>query len=41
VIEVSFHHFLRGEAKFDTLEALTAQMELDCDAARGLLGAAL
>jgi riboflavin kinase / FMN adenylyltransferase len=38
-IEVAFHHFLRGEAKFDTLEALTAQMELDCNAAKALLGA--
>jgi len=36
-IEVGFHHFLRGEAKFDTLEALTAQMERDCEAARELL----
>jgi riboflavin kinase / FMN adenylyltransferase len=36
-IEVAFHHFLRGEAKFDSLEALTAQMERDCDAARRLL----
>jgi riboflavin kinase/FMN adenylyltransferase len=39
VIEVSFHHFLRGEAKFDTLEALTAQMERDCAQARELLAA--
>ena len=37
-IEVAFHHFLRGEAKFDTLEALTAQMERDCAQARVLLG---
>ena len=36
-IEVAFHHYLRPEAKFDTLEALTAQMEQDCAAARGLL----
>ncbi len=36
-IEIGFHHFLRGEAKFDTLEELTAQMERDCDAARVLL----
>ncbi len=35
-IEVAFHHYLRPEAKFDTLEALTAQMEQDCAAARGL-----
>lgn len=37
-IEVAFHHFLRGEAKFDTLEALTEQMARDCDEARRLLG---
>jgi riboflavin kinase / FMN adenylyltransferase len=36
-IEVAFHHFLRGEAKFDSLEALTAQMDRDCDRARKLL----
>lgn len=36
-IEVALHHYLRPEAKFDSLEALTAQMELDCEAARGLL----
>lgn len=36
-IEVAFHHFLRPEAKFDTLDALTAQMERDCDEARRLL----
>jgi riboflavin kinase / FMN adenylyltransferase len=36
-IEVQFHHFLRGEAKFATLEELTAQIERDCTAARGLL----
>ncbi len=39
-IEVAFHHFLRGEAKFDNLEALTAQMVRDCDEARKLLSAA-
>ena len=37
-IEVAFHHFLRPEAKFDSLEALTAQMEKDCGKARELLG---
>lgn len=37
-IEVALHHFLRAEAKFDTLEALTAQMEADCARARELLG---
>ena len=39
-IDVAFHHFLRPEAKFDTLDALTAQMERDCDEARKLLSAA-
>lgn len=37
-IEVAFHHFLRPEAKFDGLDALMAQMALDCDRARELLG---
>ena len=32
-IEVALHHFLRPEAKFDSLDALTAQMAADC--ARG------
>jgi riboflavin kinase/FMN adenylyltransferase len=39
-IEVAFHHFLRPEAKFDSLDALTAQMERDCDEARRLLAQA-
>jgi riboflavin kinase/FMN adenylyltransferase len=38
-IEVGFHHFLRGEAKFNSLEELTAQMEKDCAEARTRLGA--
>ncbi|WP_100260160.1 bifunctional riboflavin kinase/FAD synthetase [Qipengyuania seohaensis] len=38
-IEVAFHHFLRGEAKFDSIEALTSQMEKDCLEARHLLSA--
>lgn len=37
-IEVAFHHFLRGEAKFDSLEGLMAQMDKDCAEARRLLG---
>lgn len=37
-IEVAFRHFLRPEAKFDTLEALVAQMDADCVRARELLG---
>ena len=36
-IEVELVEFLRPEAKFDTLEALTAQMELDCARAREVL----
>lgn len=36
-IEVEFHHFLRGEAKFASLDALIAQIGRDCDAARALL----
>ena len=36
-IEVSFHHFLRGEAKFDSLEALIEQIDVDCRQAAELL----
>lgn len=36
-IEVAFHHFLRPEAKFDSLEALTVQIAADCEKARVLL----
>ena len=36
-IEVGFHHFLRPEAKFASLEELTAQMERDCTEARNHL----
>ncbi len=36
-IEVAFHKFLRDEAKFDSLEALMAQMAKDCEAARAVL----
>ena len=35
-IEVEFHRFIRAEAKFESLEALTRQIALDCDAARRL-----
>ncbi len=38
-IEVAFHHFLRPEAKFDSLDALIEQMARDCDRARELLAA--
>jgi riboflavin kinase / FMN adenylyltransferase len=36
-IEVALHHFLRPEVKFDTLDALTAQIEADCAQARAVL----
>ncbi|MBU6269586.1 MAG: bifunctional riboflavin kinase/FAD synthetase [Sphingomonadales bacterium] len=39
-IEVALHHFLRPEAKFDSLDALTEQMERDCARARELLAGA-
>ncbi len=38
-IEVALHHFLRPEARFDGLDALTAQMQRDCARARRLLSA--
>lgn len=37
-IEVALHHFLRPEARFESVEALTAQMAEDCARARELLG---
>ncbi|MGY2734998.1 bifunctional riboflavin kinase/FAD synthetase [Sphingomonas sp. UYP23] len=36
-IEVELIDYLRPEAKFDTLEALTAQMDADCARARAIL----
>jgi riboflavin kinase/FMN adenylyltransferase len=39
-IEVELHAFLRPEAKFDSLEALTAQMDADCAEARRVLARA-
>lgn len=36
-IEVAFHHFIRPEQKFVSLDLLTAQIEKDCDRARELL----
>jgi len=36
-IEVALIHHLRDEAKFDSLEELTAQIERDCEQAKGLL----
>ena len=40
-IEIAFHHYLRGEAKFDSLDALIAQMDKDCAEARRLLSSSL
>jgi riboflavin kinase / FMN adenylyltransferase len=37
-IEIEFYGFIRPEAKFEGLDALTAQMAKDCDLARHLLG---
>ncbi|MEP5937587.1 MAG: bifunctional riboflavin kinase/FAD synthetase [Erythrobacter sp.] len=36
-IEVSFHHFIRPEAKFDGLEELIKQIDKDCEDAKRLL----
>ena len=36
-IDIEFHAFLRGEAKFDSLDALVAQIGRDCDEARRVL----
>jgi riboflavin kinase/FMN adenylyltransferase len=38
-IEVALHQYMRPEAEFATLEALTAQIERDCAQARIVLGA--
>ncbi len=35
---MAFHHFLRPEAKFDSLAELIEQIGKDCDKARELLG---
>ncbi len=36
-IEVEFHAFLRGEAKYESMEALMKQIAADCEAARDRL----
>ena len=36
-IDVGFRAFIRPEAKYDSMDALTAQIAADCDAARALL----
>ncbi|MFN0046300.1 MAG: bifunctional riboflavin kinase/FAD synthetase [Sphingorhabdus sp.] len=38
IIEVEFHAYIRGEAKFDSMDDLMAQMQADCDQARAILG---
>jgi riboflavin kinase / FMN adenylyltransferase len=37
-IEVEIHSFIRGEAKYDGMDALMAQIAKDCDEARKILG---
>ncbi len=37
MVEVQLHAYLRSEAKFDSLDALIAQMQRDCDKARLIL----
>lgn len=36
-VEVALHHFLRPEAKYDSLDALTDQIARDCEDARAVL----
>ncbi len=36
-LSVEFHGFIRGEAKFESLDALKDQMARDCDTARAML----
>jgi riboflavin kinase/FMN adenylyltransferase len=36
-IEIEFHAFIRGEAKFDSLDALMVQMAKDCALAKSIL----
>ena len=36
-IDIAFHAFIRPEAKFDSMDALMAQIAADCDAAKALL----
>ena len=36
-IDVAFHAFIRPEAKYDSMDALMAQIAADCDAAKDLL----
>jgi riboflavin kinase/FMN adenylyltransferase len=36
-IDIAFHAFIRPEAKYDSMDALMAQIAKDCDAAKALL----
>ncbi len=36
-LQIEFVHYIRGEAKLDGLDALKAQIAIDCDKARTLL----
>jgi riboflavin kinase/FMN adenylyltransferase len=36
-IDIAFHAFIRPEAKYDSMDALMAQIAADCDAAKALL----
>ena len=36
-VGVTFEHRIRGDAAFDGVEALAAQLAVDCDRARSLL----
>lgn len=38
VIDIELHHFIRPEARFDSMEALKAQIMRDCEQAREILG---
>lgn len=38
-LAVRFTHHIRGDAKFDSFDELVAQIQRDCDVARGLLAA--
>ncbi|MEN9595362.1 MAG: hypothetical protein RLY23_1845, partial [Actinomycetota bacterium] len=39
MVAVRFVDWIRGEAKYDSVEALIAQIQRDCDTAREILGA--
>jgi riboflavin kinase/FMN adenylyltransferase len=38
-VAVRFVHRIRGDATFDDVDALAAQLAVDCDEARRLMGA--